>query len=95
MPGVSVEDQKVRYGIDVPILVAVGLLIIGFVTWGIIAPQQVFDVSGAALGWVMQNLGWLFNVLAIAMVLLLLVIALSRYGKIPLGLDGEIGRAHV
>ena len=89
MPGVSVEDQKVRYGIDVPILVAVGLLIIGFVTWGIIAPQQVFDVSGAALGWVMQNLGWLFNVLAIAMVLLLLVIALSRYGKIPLGLDGE------
>ena len=89
VPGVSVEDQKVRYGIDVPILVAVGLLIIGFVTWGIIAPQQVFDVSGAALGWVMQNLGWLFNVLAIAMVLLLLVIALSRYGKIPLGLDGE------
>ena len=89
VPGVSVEDQKVRYGIDVPILVAVGLLIIGFVTWGIIAPQQVFDVSGAALGWVMENLGWLFNVLAIAMVLLLLVIALSRYGKIPLGLDGE------
>jgi len=89
VPGVSVEDQKVRYGVDVPILVTVGVLIVGFVTWGIIAPQQVLDVSGAALGWVMANLGWLFNVLAIAMVLLLLVIALSRYGRIPLGLDGE------
>ena len=89
VPGVSVEDQKVRYGIDVPILVVVGALIIAFVTWGVISPQSVLDVSGAALGWVMQNLGWLFNVLAICLVLLLLVIALSKYGKIPLGLDGE------
>jgi choline-glycine betaine transporter len=89
VPGVSVEDQKVRYGVDVPILATVGVLIVGFVIWGVIAPQQVLDVSGAALGWVMANLGWLFNVLAIAMVLLLLVIALSRYGRIPLGVDGE------
>ena len=89
VPGVSVEDQKVRYGVDVPILVTVGVLIIAFVTWGVIAPQHVLDASGTALGWVMQNLGWLFNVLAICLVLLLLVIALSKYGKIPLGLDGE------
>lgn len=37
VPGVSVEDQKVRYGVDVPILVAVGVLIIAFVTWGVMA----------------------------------------------------------
>ncbi|MEE1618335.1 BCCT family transporter [Brachybacterium sp. J153] len=89
VPGVSVEDQKVRYGIDRAILVAVGAVILGFVAWGVIAPQQVFDLSTAALGWVMRNLGWIFNVLAIGMVLLLLVLAFSRYGKIPLGLDGE------
>ena len=89
VPGVSVEDQKVRYGIDKAIVGAVGAVIIGFVAWGVIAPQQVFDISSGALTWVMHNLGWIFNVLAIGMVLLLLVIALSRYGKIPLGLDGE------
>ena len=89
VPGVSVEDQKVRYGIDKVIVGAVGAVIIGFVAWGVIAPQQVFDISSGALTWVMHNLGWIFNVLAIGMVLLLLVIALSRYGKIPLGLDGE------
>ncbi len=89
VPGVSVEDQKVRYGIDKAIVIAVGAVILGFVAWGVIAPQQVFDVSSAALTWVMHNLGWVFNVLAIGMVLLLLIIALSRYGKIPLGLDGE------
>ena len=89
VPGVSVEDQKVRYGIDKVIVGAVGAVIIGFVAWGVIAPQQVFEISSGALTWVMHNLGWIFNVLAIGMVLLLLVIALSRYGKIPLGLDGE------
>ena len=89
VPGVSVEDQKVRYGIDKVIVGVVGAVIIGFVAWGVLAPQQVFDISGAALTWVMRNLGWVFNVLAIGMVILLLVIALSRYGRIPLGLDGE------
>lgn len=89
VPGVSVEDQKVRYGIDKPILLVVGALIVGFIIWGVSAPDMVFDVSSAALNWVMVNLGWMFNVLAIGMVLLLLVIAFSRYGKIPLGLDGE------
>lgn len=89
VPGVSIEDQKVRYGIDKGILAVVGALIIGFVVWGVSAPQQVFDLSSAALAWVMANLGWLFNVLAIGMVLFLLALAFSRYGKIPLGLDGE------
>ncbi|WP_157697046.1 BCCT family transporter [Brachybacterium avium] len=89
VPGVSVDDQKVRYGVDRGIVVAVGALIIGFVVWGALSPQQVFDVSGAALSWVMTNLGWIFSVIAIGMVLVLLVLAFSRYGKIPLGLDGE------
>lgn len=77
VPGVSVEDQKVRYGVDKVIVGVVGAAIIGFVAWGVLAPQQVFDISGAALTWVMHNLGWVFNVLAIGMVILLLVIALS------------------
>lgn len=89
VPGVAVEDQKVRYGVDRGIIVAVGALIIGFVAWGALSPQQVFDVSSAALSWVMENLAWIFNVIAIGMVLVLLVLAFSRYGKIPLGLDGE------
>lgn len=89
VPGVSIEDQKVRYGVDRPILVVVGALIIGFVAWGILAPQTVLDVSTAALTWVMTNLGWVFTCIAIGMVVFLLYLALSRFGRIPLGLDGE------
>ena len=89
VPGVSIEDQLIRYRVDKGILVIVGLLIIGFVTWGILAPEQVLEVSTTALQWVMSNLGWVFNGLAVVLVIFLLCIAFSRYGRIPLGLDGE------
>lgn len=89
VPGVSVEDQKIRYGVDKGIVTVVGAAIIAFVAWGLINPESVFEVSGVALGWVMANLGWVFNLLAICLVILLVIIAFTRYGRIPLGLDGE------
>lgn len=89
VPGVSIEDQKVKYGVDKPILVAVGGLVMAFVIWGGVAPEQVFDASSAALDWVMRNLGWIFTALATFLMFLLLILAFSKYGKIPLGLDGE------
>lgn len=89
VPGVSVEEQRIRYGVDKPIVLLVGGFILAFVIWGIWNPQQVFDVSSAALSWVMLNLGWIFTVLAVGLVFVLLALAFSRYGKIPLGVDGE------
>ncbi|MGK7224003.1 BCCT family transporter [Kocuria flava] len=89
VPGVSIEDQRVRYGLDRPILLSVGTAVTAFVVWGVLRPQAVLELSSAALTWVTQNLGWLFTSLAAGLAVLLLVLALSRYGKIPLGLDGE------
>ena len=89
VPGVSIEDQKVKYGVDKPILVAVGGLVMAFVIWGVVAPEQVFYPSSAVLDWVMRNLGWSFTALATFLMFLLLILAFSKYGKIPLGLDGE------
>lgn len=37
----------------------------------------------------MTNLGWMFSLLAIGLVVFLLALAFSRYGDITLGLDGE------
>lgn len=89
VPGISVEEQKIKYGVDKPILATVGALIIGFVIWGVLAPAQVLETSTTALTWVMSNLGWIFTSLAAGLMVLLLLIAFSRYGKIPLGVDGE------
>nr|WP_239478997.1 MULTISPECIES: BCCT family transporter [unclassified Rothia (in: high G+C Gram-positive bacteria)] len=89
VPGVSIEDQRVSYRIDKPILITVGAVIIAFVVWGVIAPQSVLDTSTVALTWVMQNLGWIFTSIAAGLMVFLLALAASRYGNIPLGLDGE------
>lgn len=78
VPGVSIEDQKVKYGVDKPILVAVGGLVMAFVIWGVVAPEQVFDASSAALDWVMRNLGWIFTALATFLMFLLLILAFSK-----------------
>ena len=37
VPGVSIEDQKIKYGVDKPILVMVGGLIVAFIIWGVLA----------------------------------------------------------
>lgn len=89
VPGVSIEDQRVRYGVDKVILGVVGLLIIGFIVWGMLQPDAVLNISSTALDWVMVNLGWIFTLLAAALTLVLLWLAFSRYGRIKLGLDDE------
>lgn len=89
VPGVSIEDQRVRYGVDKAILGVVGLLIIGFIVWGMLQPDAVLDISSTALDWVMVNLGWIFTLLAAALTVVLLWLAFSRYGRIKLGLDDE------
>lgn len=89
VPGVSVEDQRIRFSVDWRIVSVVGGLIVAFIAWGVIAPEQVFDASSAALAWVMENMGWVFTALATGLMFFLLILAFSRYGKIPLGLDGE------
>ena len=89
VPGVSVDDQKVRYGIDRLVVGVAGALIIGFIIWGVVATESLTEASTAALNWTMVNMGWVFNVLAIGLLSYLLYVALSKYGRIPLGLDND------
>ncbi|MGO1523140.1 MAG: BCCT family transporter [Nesterenkonia sp.] len=89
VPGIGVDEQRRRYGVDKLILAVAGLLAVAFVIWGIVDTASVSEVANAAYGWTMTNLGWLFNVVATVVLVAMLALALSRYGKIPLGKDGE------
>ena len=89
VPGVSIDDQRVRYTIDRWIVGGVGVAILGFVLWGVLDPAGVGDSAQEALNWTTQNLGWIFNTLAAGMVVFLLYLAFSRFGRIPLGLEGS------
>uniref|UniRef100_UPI0034DEBF7B BCCT family transporter n=1 Tax=Modestobacter roseus TaxID=1181884 RepID=UPI0034DEBF7B len=65
------------------------VLALAFVAWGVSSPGNLGDVSSSALTWIEANLGWLFVVLTSALVVYVIWLAASKYGRIPLGRDGE------
>ncbi len=65
------------------------VLSLAFVLWGVFAPESLKAASGAGVGWVVGNTGWLFALAATGFVFFVLWLAASRYGAIPLGRDGE------
>ncbi|AGP30129.1 BCCT family transporter [Corynebacterium terpenotabidum] len=65
------------------------VLAVSFVIWGFAAPAGLGSVASSMLDWTVANLGWLFVIAAAFITLFILVVALSRRGRIPLGRNGE------
>ncbi|GAB49100.1 glycine betaine transporter [Mobilicoccus pelagius NBRC 104925] len=89
VPGVSVDEQRYDYRTDKVVVRLVAASILAFVTWGVLDPQGLSRGSEAAIVWVTTYFGWFFSGLAAVVLFSLLFIGFSRYGTIPLGLDGE------
>jgi choline/carnitine/betaine transport len=66
------------------------ILALLFVLWGVISPATLADVASAILQkGVIPYGGWAFVLVASGFVLFAVTLAISRYGRIPLGKDGE------
>lgn len=65
------------------------LFVVGFVVWGLTSADSLNSATGTALTWITGNLGWLFILAATGFVIFALFLAISKYGRIPLGRDGE------
>lgn len=89
VPGIAIDEQRKRYKIDKLVFLIAGSLTTAFVIWGIISPPSVASVAASAFNWSTDNLGWMFNTVAIVVLIALVGMALSPYGKIPLGKDNE------
>ncbi|MFJ5229809.1 BCCT family transporter [Kitasatospora sp. NPDC088391] len=74
--------DRVVFGVGAAVVLAV-------VAWGVFAEDSLGRASDSALAWVLHSFGWLFVVAADVFLLLAVVIAVSRYGRVPLGRDGE------
>jgi choline/carnitine/betaine transport len=86
-PPLCVAD---RHGaVDRVLFAVAAVMALGFVAWGFYSPSGLGSVSGSVLGWITANLGWLFVLLATAFVVYVIWLAAGRYGRIPLGRDGE------
>ncbi|MER7010508.1 BCCT family transporter [Saccharopolyspora sp. NPDC000359] len=59
------------------------------VVWGAVGTDSLSAASKAALNWLLTNTGWGFVLAATGFVVFALFLAFSKYGRIPLGKDGE------
>ncbi|MCB5180111.1 BCCT family transporter [Streptomyces sp. SMC 277] len=69
-------------------VVTVGVLaVLAVVGWAALGEDSFDAASGSALGWVLSNFAWLFVIAADAFLVLCVVLAISRFGRIRLGAD--------
>lgn len=89
VPGISVDEQRINYGTDKLVFSLAAVLILGFIAWGVFSTESLKSVSDAALTWVVDNTGWLFSSLVVLILLFMVFLGFSKYGRIPLGVEGE------
>ena len=78
-----------RPRIDPAVFGVTAILVIGFLTWGLAAPDNLASVGSSVLAWITGTLGWLFILAATGFVLFAVYLAASKYGRIPLGKDDD------
>lgn len=80
--GRAPQTDRIVFGVT-------AVLTLAFVVWGAVATDSLESVSTDMLDSLMHNGGWFFMLTATAFVVFALWLAVSRYGKITLGQEGE------
>ncbi|HEU5486629.1 MAG TPA: BCCT family transporter, partial [Microlunatus sp.] len=83
------SDEHYHFPTDKVVFGIAAALVIGLLAWGLISSEALTAVANAVLAGVIAGGGWGFVLAASAFVLFALWLAISKYGKIPLGRDNE------
>ena len=75
--------------IDRTVFGVAAAVVVTILIWGLAGPDSLTAVTSSILDWDVKQLGWLFVVAASGFVVFALWLAFSRFGKVPLGKDGE------
>ncbi|MGY1761607.1 BCCT family transporter [Geodermatophilus sp. SYSU D00779] len=84
-PRAADVDQPV----DRTVFIAGLALTLAFVLWGVISPSSLATVASTVLAKMIDATGWVYVLVTVGFVALMLLLALSRYGRIRLGRDDE------
>ncbi|MFJ4055023.1 MULTISPECIES: BCCT family transporter [unclassified Pseudomonas] len=83
------QDRHLEGKLDWAVFGVTSLLAIAFITWGVVNQASLAASATSAQSWVIVNFGWFFVLTSTVFVIFVLWLAASRYGRIPLGRDGE------
>ncbi|HEY0774650.1 MAG TPA: BCCT family transporter, partial [Nocardioidaceae bacterium] len=86
---ISEEASPTTGRLDKVVFGVTAAIAVGFVIWGFLNTKSLGTASSSALGWTVENMGWLFVTLASAFVVFVIWLAAGRFGSIPLGNDDE------
>ncbi|MDO5048877.1 MAG: choline BCCT transporter BetT [Actinomycetaceae bacterium] len=78
-------ENKQRVTVNWPVFIGSALGISAIALWTIIMPQSAGDVLTVVVGWISKWFGSFYIVLATVIVVFVIGLALSRFGKIRLG----------
>jgi choline/carnitine/betaine transport len=88
VPPVPAKEAQ-RRPLDRVVFGVAAVVALAFVVWGAVSTASLGAASAAGVDWVVTNTGWLFALAASGFVVFIIWIAASRFGRIPLGDDGE------
>ncbi|KNY05468.1 BCCT family transporter [Microbacterium sp. GCS4] len=89
VPGVSVEETGRTYRTDPLVFGVAASFTIAFIAWGVFAGDNLAGTTQAVLDWVVEYFGFFFTTIATVILVFMLFIGFTRYGRIPLGRDDE------
>ena len=84
---VTEPKEPKHSAVNWPVFGISAALIVAFVLWAWLLPEQAADVIFSAQDWVSTHLGWYYVATAGIVVIFVLVIALTRRGRTKLGPD--------
>lgn len=80
-------QEHFRQHTNPPVFFISAAVIVAFVLWGVLAPGNLGTVAGAVFSWIGEYAGWWYIFAASGFVIVALVLAFSKWGKIKLGPD--------
>ncbi|MBF8730548.1 BCCT family transporter [Pseudomonas guariconensis] len=83
------KDRHLEGKIDWIVFGITSILAVAFVIWGFVSQASLAKSASTAQSWVIVHFGWFFVLTSTLFVVFVLWLAASRYGKVPLGRDGE------
>lgn len=84
-----------RSGINKPVFYVSSAIIVAITAWAMIAPDNADSVIGSVVDWIAGAFGWWYFLVATLIIVFVLFLALSRYGKIKLGPNHSLPRYNV
>ncbi len=88
--------EESRYSpVNKPVFITSAVLIVAFVIWAWLLPGQAESVIFGTMDWVATNLGWYYVLTVTIVVIFVLVVALTKVGRVKMGPDHSKPRFNI